>query len=128
MKIILSVLFALFLTACNSIPTVQQEHVVVKQIEYVVKIPPAELMTLPAPAEKIDIDSASQASVAQWILASEERTRTLENMLKGIATFFVVEQAKAKDSADTKNAAALVEAGATDAAFADKVIKTPVKK
>jgi hypothetical protein len=128
MKIILSILLISLLSACNSIPTVQQEHVVVKQIEYVVKIPPAELMTLPAQAEKIDIDTASQASVAQWVLASEERTRTLENMLKGIATFFVVEQAKAKDAADTKNAFALIEAGASDAAFADKVIKTPVKK
>ena len=118
----------MFLGACDTIPVVKQEHVIVKQIEYVVKIPPAELLTLPQQTEKINVDTATQSTIAQWILSNEERIRALENMLKGIASFFTIEQLKLRELANTKNAEALVAASKADAKFATNVIGTPVKK
>jgi hypothetical protein len=121
-------LSSLILTGCFETAQVKQERVVVKQYEFVVSIPPAELLTPPTQVTPINIDTAKQSDVAQWILDNEERLRGFEDRLIGISKFFVNEQDKAKKEADSKNLAARQAAGISDAEFATKVINTPIKK
>jgi PBP1b-binding outer membrane lipoprotein LpoB len=121
-------LSSLILTGCFETAQVKQERVVVKQYEFVVSIPPAELLTPPTQVAPIDIDSAKQSDAAKWILDNEERMRGFEDRLIGISKFFVNEQDKAKKEADSKNLAARQAAGISDAEFATKVINTPIKK
>lgn len=99
---------AILLTACaHDKELVKPEIKIAKQIEYVIKIPPAELMTLPAPVPMIDVDNAKQSDVAKWIIEQEKRTSSLENLLKGIASFFKEEKTKLDLQASTLNAEAL---------------------
>lgn len=99
---------AILLTACaHDKELVKPEIKIAKQIEYVIKIPPAELMTLPAPVPMIDVDNAKQSDVAKWIIEQEKRTSSLENLLRGIASFFKEEKTKLDLQASTLNAEAL---------------------
>ena len=110
MKNFIIALIAITLVGCASDKNiVRPEPVVVKKIEYIVKIPPAELMVQPAKVQKIDVDAAKQSDVARWLLANEERMRALENQLREIAIFFSAEQTKADKDAADKNKAALQE-------------------
>lgn len=79
------------------------EKIIVKEIEYIVKIPPKELMTIPQQVEKIDVDNAKQSDIAKWIIAGEERTRKLEEMIRQLALFFRLEQLKMDELAIKKN-------------------------
>ena len=84
----------LFLSACGHTP-VKPEPPVVKEIRYIVKLPPAESLQFPAKVEKIDVDTASQAEASKWVIDKEEYTRALENKIISIGKFFKDEQAKA---------------------------------
>jgi hypothetical protein len=89
-------LYALMLlslcSGCASIPNVQPEQQVITRTEYLIKIPPAELLTLPPPVVDINVDQAEQSDVANWILQKEAYTRELEDKLTGIAAFFKTQQ------------------------------------
>lgn len=97
---------------------VKPEPVVVKQTTYVIRIPPAKLITLPDPVPNIDVDTAKQSDVAAWLIAKENYTKALEDMIRGIGTFFVVEQAKLNDQAATENLAAKQAGAAAQASEA----------
>lgn len=82
------------------------EPVTVKQVEYVVKIPPKELMTVPQQVEPVDLEAAKQSDIAAWIIRNEQRTKILEDMLRGLAQFFQLEQIKLDAEAAAKNSSA----------------------
>lgn len=105
MKHILSYIVVIaMLSACGTTgELVKPEPKIIKQTEYVIKIPPVELLTVPAPVAKIDVDTAKQSDIASWILANELRTKKLEDLLIGIGKFFTAEEGKLKDQATTFN-------------------------
>lgn len=119
MKIYLALLASLVLVGCETTPKVEKPEVrVVERVEYVLRTPPAELLTLPPAVPKIDVDAAKQSDIAAWILWSEERTRQLENMLIELAIFFKIEKLKLDEEAKKKNDDAAAKAAAADSARA----------
>lgn len=84
----------LFLSACGHTP-VKPEPPVVKEIRYIVKLPPAESLQLPPKVVDIDVDTASQAEASDWVINKEAYTRQLENKIISIGKFFKDEQDKA---------------------------------
>lgn len=101
MKYIL-IFVAILLTGCGHNP-IKPETRVAKEIEYVIRIPPKELLTIPPAVADIDVDNIKQGDVAKWILANEERVRALENIIKEIGLFFKVEDEKLQKQAEEKN-------------------------
>lgn len=92
----------LFLAGCATVhkpPPVEQQTIV--KMEYVMRIPPKELLTIPPEVPNINVDNALQSDVAKWITLNETRMNQLEDMIKNIARFFKKEQdtldKKAKD-------------------------------
>jgi hypothetical protein len=120
---------ALVLSGCAfDKAVVKPEAVVVKETTYVVRIPPAKLLTLPDPVPNINVDTAKQSDISAWLIAKENYTKALEDLLKGVAMFFAVEQAKANDQAVTENlqakqAGAAAQAGEAASAAAKTVTK-----
>jgi hypothetical protein len=98
MKLLLLLVSLVGLSACQTTPTVppleKPEVVYVTKIEYVIRIPPKELLTVPEQVKPINIDAAKQSDIARWILANEERTLELERLIQQIAAFFDSEQKK----------------------------------
>jgi hypothetical protein len=101
MKIITLILVALLsLTACrHDIKPIPPEKLVIKETRYVIKVPPPELLTLPAKPGPISADDADQADVADWLIRKEEYTMQLENLIKQIGKFFKQEQDKLDETA-----------------------------
>jgi hypothetical protein len=64
------------------------EPVVVEKYVYLIKVPPAETMTLPEPVSELDVDAATQADVANWIVSNEKYANELKLKLIEIANFF----------------------------------------
>lgn len=123
-KIIITAVFILMTACAHDEPiTVKPERVVVKEVEYVVRVPPKELLTLPPAVEKINIDEAKQSDIARWILAGEERTRLLEDILRQIGLFFKLEQAKLDEQAAKENKAELERANKEEKSKTIKVEK-----
>jgi hypothetical protein len=91
MKNLLVTLILVSLTACKTFEPATPEQASIVRTEYIVKIPPKELLTPPPPVPNINPDTATQADVAQWLIKKDERTKKLEDMLSGIAEFFNVE-------------------------------------
>ena len=92
------------LCACNTVKPVPLALPVITQTQYVIKIPPAELMTLPAKVKDINVDTATQAEVAQWLIDNEKYTTQCTNQLKDIAVFFVTQQNQLNGTAAVQNA------------------------
>lgn len=118
MKVALALISVVALAGCQTIPVEKPEPRLIPQTEYVLRIPPKELLTLPPQVPNINVDEAKQSDVARWILLSEERTRLLENMLIELATFFKLEQLKLNEEAKKKNDEALKKAAEEDASRA----------
>lgn len=101
MKILFSLLLLSALSGCSLFAkkpdTVIPEPQVVIQREYVVRIPPAELLELPPQTKDVDVDSAKQSDVAKWIIANEIRIKALEQQIIAIAKFLRAEQTKEVD-------------------------------
>lgn len=94
----------LFLSACATTPEiVKPEQVVIKETSYVIRIPPETLLIMPEQVPKIDVDTAKQSTIANWIIDTNERTKALENRLIGIAKFFKEEQDKLDKKAADEN-------------------------
>lgn len=117
-KIIMTTILSLILSACGVNPVQQEQHTV-KEVEYVIKIPPKELMTLPQPVADIDVDASTQADVAYWLSSKENYTMKLQNDLIQIASFFIDEQRKLDAIATNKNSQAKDTAEAADKNQAD---------
>lgn len=98
-------LLSILLAGCQQVP-VQPEQQVVSRVEYVIKLPPAEMMTLPAKPAKINADDVNlkQSDVAHWVDSKEDYTTQLENKLIAIAKFFTGEQQKLDEQAKKENA------------------------
>ena len=81
MKILLLlIMFSLY--GCAT--TCEPELKTVTQIERVVVKPPAELLVIPAQDMPINVDTATQRTVAEWILKSEKRMQQMEDSLKAL--------------------------------------------
>jgi hypothetical protein len=95
MKHLALILAALTLVGCaHWEPVKPEEKIVVKQ-EYIIRIPPAESLTIPAKVPDIpNLDSATQGDVAKWLAEYEDRTKKLEAKLIEIGKFFKDEQTK----------------------------------
>jgi hypothetical protein len=91
-KTLIAFVFAVALAGCASRATIPLEQPVVQRVEYVIKVPPQELLSIPPNVQPIDVERAKQSDVAQWIILNEQRTRKLENMLMEIAKFFKSEE------------------------------------
>lgn len=74
----------LLLTGCATCPEPKE----LIKIERIVVKPPSELLTIPSEVFPIDVDKATQRTVADWILKKEERSFQLEEKLKAIAKFY----------------------------------------
>lgn len=83
MKYLSIVLLSLMLTACSTKPPV-----IIEKVSYVVRIPDEKLMTLPPYPPNINIEAASQADVANWVLSTEEYIQQLRNQIIEIGNFF----------------------------------------
>ncbi len=104
-KIILISALALTLIGCKSVPDqIPEEKRTILQKEYIVRIPPAELTTLPPRPTNIDVDGADQADAAIWITQREKYILELERLLVGIGKFFAGEQKKLDARAFEENA------------------------
>lgn len=103
---IASIIILAALSGCATVDnTPKAETRILERLEYVVKIPPAELMEIPPQVPNIDVDTATQADIARWIIANEERIRVLENIIKDIATFLRNEKSKLDAEAQKVNEA-----------------------
>ena len=104
-KIFLIPLLAVVLVGCKTIPDqIPEEKRTILQKEYIVRIPPAELTTLPPRPASIDVDKADQADAAIWTTQREKYILELERLLIGIGNFFVEEQKKLDQQAFEENA------------------------
>jgi len=95
-------LFAILLTGCVTTGGVKPEPQIVVKQEYIIKIPPAELLTVPPAVPDVDVDNAKQSDIARWINSIVERMDTLENQVIGIGKFFAEEQKKLEPKRVTK--------------------------
>lgn len=107
---------------------VKPEPVVAKSIQYVIKIPPAESLSMPDPVAKIDVDTAKQSDIASWLVASEARTKALEDKLIGIAVFFKDEQTNLDNKAAEENRQFQADAIKAQADAANAAVNKPVQK
>lgn len=108
MKLLAIPAFAILLSGCIAttpqLPEVETR--VVEKVEYIVRVPPAELTELPPMPLKIDVDKASQATVAQWAIDSEAYMLKLRDQLILIGKFLRDEQIKLDKEAAEKNSRA----------------------
>lgn len=107
-NVILATVLCASLAACGTCPT-KVEQKIVTQTEYVIRIPPAETMTPPAPVQTPDADKSTQKDVAKYINNLEGQITALQNKLIEIAKFFEDEKAKLAKEAAEKNKAALTK-------------------
>lgn len=105
--LILSALVLATLAGCETNPARPTAEVrIAERVEYVVRIPPEELITPPPTPATIDIDKATQSDVARWLLVNETYIKELKNKFILIAKFLKNEQDKLNAEAITKNTAA----------------------
>lgn len=103
-KLILTIFALAALTGCATNPELPQAEIrISERVEYLVRIPPEELLTLPAEPAPINVDTATQADVARWLLKNEEYVRELKRRLIEIAKFLKREQETANEEAKKKN-------------------------
>lgn len=93
MKKLLVVALLLSLAGCAIAPVKPVPQVIV-ETHYVIKIPPAQLMTLPNRVPNINVDTASQYDVSSWLIARNAYTLQLEKQLQDIAIFFKQQEAQ----------------------------------
>lgn len=104
MKKLLILAPVLLMAACQTPPKLPEAEVkIVDRVEYVIRIPPEELLTLPPMPANIDVDKASQATIAQWLLNNEAYINALRNRIIEIARFLKSEQVKLDEKAKEEN-------------------------
>lgn len=101
MKTIIALLLALSVIGCAHNEVKPEPQIVVKQ-EYIIKLPPAELLKIPPKVADLDVDKAQQSDVAKWIAETVDRMDSLENQVIGIGKFFSDEQKKLEPKRVTK--------------------------
>jgi uncharacterized protein YcfL len=103
MRTILIISLILFLAGCNTVKPVPLVPQVVMQTEYIVRIPPKELTTLPIPVANIDVDKSTQKDVAAWLILKQQYEDSLKNQLIDIGSFFVDQQTQLDNAAKVQN-------------------------
>jgi len=103
-------ILALFLAGCCTNPIIPTEPRLIKEVSYVVRIPPKETIELPAPIPKVDVSKATQADAAKFILDQASQITTLTNKLISVAKFLSEEQSKLDVKAKDENLASKKEA------------------
>lgn len=94
-----TVLFGCATTKEPFVPEAVEPKIITKT-EYILRIPPAELLTIPPQVENIDVETATQADVAEWLVKNEQRIKQLESTIKGLGEFLVEEQKKLERESD----------------------------
>ena len=82
------VVASILLAILNSCATQKPEIQTVTKIERVVIQPPAELLEIPPYDFPADVETATQRTVAEWMLKTEKRSNQMEDQLKAIKKFF----------------------------------------
>ena len=82
---LLALLLVLVLPGCK---TTQPEPIVITKTVYVDRLPPSQLLEVPAPVEPVKIKSATQADASRFLIDVYNRMVELENKLIGIARFY----------------------------------------
>lgn len=94
MRTALALLLTALLAGCGHDPVIPEKPEVVKT-QYVIKVPPANLLTIPDQVPPITItETTKQSEVARWLADIDARTTALENQIIGIGKFFKDEQTK----------------------------------
>ena len=83
MKTIFIIFICFVLVGCNSTPKKEPPTQIIKYKYVAYRIPP-EILTIPAPVNRIDIKKATDKDVGLWIIDSERRTIEIEKRLKVI--------------------------------------------
>lgn len=73
-------LILLLLTSCATQPKIET----VTEVQRIVVKPPAQLLEIPPYDMPLDVDHATQRSIAEWILKTETRMQRLEDQIKAI--------------------------------------------
>lgn len=79
------------------------ETKILPRLEYVIKIPPADIVVIPPQVANINVDKAKQSDVAKWIAANEERANKLEATIISIMRYLRDEQTTLDDKARIEN-------------------------
>lgn len=83
MKVILVLLLALFVSGCGTV-----KHEVVTKNIYIVRTAIDDQKRLPPYPTNIDIETATQVDLAEWIAASEKRQWDLESIIAELIKFY----------------------------------------
>lgn len=90
------------LNGCTFGGGVKPEPPIVTKQEYIIKVPPADLLKIPPKVKDLDVDTAKQSDVARWINETVDRMDKMENQIIGIGKFFNDEQKKLEPKRITK--------------------------
>lgn len=80
-KLLSMLVFAFALAGCATVPGKVEPSVVV-QYKYVAAPIPEESLVIPAKIEPLNLETATQKDVADWLARSEGRTKDLETKLR----------------------------------------------
>lgn len=87
MKFLVYALCALTLVGCGTTDPIIRRDIVVKT-EYVVRKATDQQKALPPQPTPIDVTTADQTALAEWIARSEQRTLDLESIIKRLVEFY----------------------------------------
>jgi hypothetical protein len=90
-KILFILALALSLAGCETNPPKVEPSIIIKY-KYVAAPIPADHLVIPPKVEKIDLSTATQREVADWLARSEGRTKDLETKLNQIKKFQAEQQ------------------------------------
>jgi PBP1b-binding outer membrane lipoprotein LpoB len=86
MKYLVAIIAALMLTGCFG--TFETKRDVVTETKYVVRTASAAQKQIPVYPAPIDVQTANQLELAQWIIANEKRQMDLESLIKELISFY----------------------------------------
>jgi hypothetical protein len=89
MNKLLTCMLVVMLSGCSLFTTKPSvERVEVIRYKYVVKTLPPQLLTIPARVPMIDVQTATDRDLANWIVVSEQRSLLLEQNIGSIKALY----------------------------------------
>jgi len=101
-SILLILASAFLLSGCSFFEKNTRPSDVVVKYEYVVRKAPDELYIVPPFVTKLDITTATQKDVAQWVTDNEARMQEIEAKLEQVRKFFEAPATTAEQSKAVK--------------------------